>query len=492
MNNQVVVIGLGEEQRSKYTEILEDNALFRDGIGIVQFRTASQAQIFVRKLEPQAGVSAYLMSTYNSIVGFTRSEYVPLPRLTPAQFYFSNGHEQVAMVSNEVFSLCDVRNRDLEEINSFGTRAECIPSSTGLFICLYEGNKVVLRAGDSRGLFNELTLKGAVLRVGFSPDDRFIAVFTRSSVEVWDVFRGMRMVEEGACGPADVVFDDENVYFLETGRVYSLESGASGSEAAKIVRTGGRQKMKFYDGRVQRIEYSIDEYSRSKTQANVDRVDFFFSKTKCYAVIRKEIQKERSCFIETYGRNEMTMTPFKGEIVDVKVSDDFFVMSDTGGHVSFFKKDKFRYSLVKQIKKEDGVILSLSDDVCCLYDSGTSNIEFYDHAEPRSVYTHQLCNRVEWSSSGLFVASMSAGPSSSGLVQLFNKNGKLLWKKVFSKLVCFSWRPFALLTEGEKEDALRTFDPSAIEIEEDEVNNEELLSRWKSYLLSKKQLLEAE
>jgi hypothetical protein len=493
MSSQVMVIGLGEEERGRYAEIAEENALFRDNVGVVQFRTALQAQAFVRKLEPLAGVRACLMSTYCSVMDFSKEEYTPLPRLTTADFHWSNGYENIAVVSNELFSLCEVRNRELIEINSFGTRAGCVLSTTGLFICLYEDNRITLRVGDSKSVFSRMTLRDTVSNAKFSLDDKFMAVFMKDSTEIWDVFKGMYMAEEAGSSPADVAFDDENVYFLKAGRTIPLRSDARATDCdARIVKAEGRQRIRFYDGRVQRIEYSVDGYVRSKTQANIDKIDFLFAESKCYAVMRKEIQKEKTYFIESYGREGITMTSFKVGIASAVVSDTFFVVADLSGAVSFFKKDKFKYSLVKQVRKEEDVILSLSGDVCCLHDSGTGNVEFYDNGEPRSVYTHQLCNRIEWSCSGLFVATMSVGSSSSGLVQLFNKNGKLLWKKVFSKLLCFLWRPFVPLTGAEKEEAFRMHDLSTIEIEnEDEENGEELLSRWKSYLLSKRQLLEA-
>lgn len=489
--NQVLAIGLSKSDMDRFPEMTAENTVFRDSLSLTQLRIAQHASVLLKKLET-ASVQAYSLSKYLQIIEFRDREYTSLSVFEPRDLidFQLSGCEQLLVMNNDNFSVMGLQNRELEETHSFPATGRCVVSGNGVFLCLFSRNELEIRAGCELGRFNKIALEEEIVDVSFSPDSRYVAVFTRGSAEVWDVFRGCCLARETGMQPR-LVFDGDVVHFLDAKKALSLVDGSESPEDVREIKCMGNQAIVFTEDRVQRVQYTVDGHVTSKTQANIQKIEFYFSEKRCFALIVKNIQKEKVYFLESYSRDEITLTQLAGTIEQVEVSNNFFVAVDSKRTVSFYTKDRFGFRRIKEIKKEEDVLIALRDNICCLYDSDTDNVEFYDNGELRSVYSHQACSRVEWSHSGLYVASVSAGDNSSGLVQVFNRNGKLLWKKVFNKLSVCVWRPFIELSSEEKAAALEGFDESAVQsIGDDEnarTNVSELLSMWKSYLLSKKQ-----
>ncbi|CAD25405.1 hypothetical protein [Encephalitozoon cuniculi GB-M1] len=496
MNNRVLIIGLDQNKRD-LPEITPDNSLSRDGLCIVQLKTSQQVSLLLRRLGTLPRVRAYSLKEFYSIIETEDKEYVPLKRLEPKEFidFQFSGCEEFVVLNNGVLSLSEQKNKEFEEIGTFRGVSKCTASSDGIFVCFFIGNAVEIRTGRRLDVFSRIALEDEVTGVTFSPDNKFVMISTRKETGVWDTFKNECIVREQG-GQRNAMFDGDRVYFLNKNKAFSLPSGKEIEPDAELavvrdVRRHGDQRIEFSDGRVQRIRYSIGEHKLSKTHANIEEIKFYFSDKRCFALLTKSIQKKKVQFVESYGADGITLTQLEGCAEQMEVSDKMFAIVDSTQALLFYSRDKFGFNVTKEIKKEDDVLIALCGEVCCVYDSDTGNIEFYDNGELRSAYTHQSCTEIAWSHSGLYVASISAGDCSSGLVQMFNRNGRLLWKKVFNKLALLMWRPFVRISEEEKAKAMEQFEGSTTddtgEEEECTTDIDGLLSKWKSYLISKKQ-----
>ncbi|AFN83132.1 hypothetical protein EROM_060380 [Encephalitozoon romaleae SJ-2008] len=496
MNNQILIIGLDQEKNS-LPEITPDNSLFRDGLCIVQLKTSQQAGLLLRKLENFSHVKAYSLKDFYDTMSSEDKEYVPLKKLEPREFvdFQFSGREQFVILNNGILSLFEQKNKEFEEISGFNDVRKCMVSNDGVFVCFLVDSTIEIRVGRRLEVFSKIKLNDEVVDVSFSPDNKFIVVFTRKETSVWSTFKNECLVRQQG-GKGEIAFDEDCVYFLDKGKAFSLSLGKEVAldqklSNVKFIKYHNDQKVEFSSDRVQRIRYTKGEHKLSKSHANIEEIKFHFSENRCFALITKNIQKKNVQFVESYGMDGITLTQLEGCVEQMEVSDKMFAIVDSKQTLLLYSRDKFGFNMIKQIKKEDDLFIALYDEICCVHDSDTGNIEFYDNGELRSAYSHPSCTSILWSHSGLYAASASAGDCSSGLVQMFNRNGKLLWKKVFNRLSLLMWRPFIRIPEEDKAKAIEQFEGTVTDevssSEEHTVDVDELLSKWKSYLISRKQ-----
>ncbi|TBU18565.1 hypothetical protein CWI42_060480 [Ordospora colligata] len=502
MNNQVVLLGL-EKDEINIPEITDANSVHEDEVCVVQMKTSHQVYTLLKKLEGIEGVRAYSLSEFYGTIAVKDKEYAPLKRFEKKEFveFQFSGDEQFIVRCNNEFSVYDQQSKQMTIINKFKMNGKCKASDDGIFVGIFQSNSVEIRAGQRLYVFSILHTDGDVMKITFSQCSRYLGVYTTKGVELWNVMKSKCILKTGyevknEHGINSVVFDEGMMYLAGSKIVFSLNlerevEPSDKYENIKSVLQERNQIVSFSDGRVQRIVYKMEEYKFTKTHANIDEIRFIFAKNRCFALIAKTINKVWIYFVESYGRDGITQTQLTGKIEQIAASDGFFVAVNSENVVFFYSRTKFGFKLMKEVRKEDGVIVALQDNICCLYDMDSGNIEFYDNSELRSTYTHHQCTEIVWSQSGLYVCSFSTGNCSSGLVQVFNRNGKLLWKKVFNGLMLFIWRPFMPISEDEKAKALSEFSgeiSDEIDNDGEGANKEELLSRWKNYLLSKKHM----
>ncbi|EOB11809.1 hypothetical protein NBO_797g0001, partial [Nosema bombycis CQ1] len=253
-----------------------------------------------------------------------------------------------------------------------------------------------------------------------------------------------------------------------------------------IMKTKYGQTMAFSDEKVQKILYFSENGSQKKTLANVLNVQFFFSKNRGFALITKSIKGGKSFTIESYSSDTITINTIENEIKKIEVSDNGFITYDIKKNVNMYKFDKYTFRMIKQVQKDDDVVISIYDNIYCIFDGETDNIEFYDNGKLRSVYSHQACTNIIWSESGLYCTSLSR---STGNTQFYNNNGKMFWKKIFNRITNFIWRPYYPLNKEEKENIknynLKEFEKPFEASAETASNLQELISEWKSLLIER-------
>lgn len=486
------IILLGEEiSQDDFQSYGEENVVVRGNIAIVNLKNSTLAHRFSQEMKRIGKYEVLSLEEYEGIMKSETKEYENLESIEYRECidWQFEGHENFLVMNDNTLSVWDVDNDNVIKEEDGAVTGSVVLSSNGLFIANYVGNNLVLYTGKNRKIFNDLEFKEDISKVEFNDTDTFILVYTSLRTYLVEVYTGeiKKEISESSCS-----FDITGEYVIVDSSIRvntaTLEEDKLPEDMEKIrVRHG--QMMMYSNDRVQRIFYESKLGTQKKTLANVTHVDFIFSKNRAYALMTKSIKGGVSYSLETFSHDLITINNIESEIKKIKVSDESFVTYDANKNVTFYKLDKYNFRKIKQIQKEDDVVISVSGSIFCIFDGEHDNVEFYDGGELRSVYSHQGCTNIIWSETGLYCASISR---STGLTQLYNSNGKLFWKKIFNRILNFQWRPFYKLNKEEKELARnydigeykKPFDTSATT----ESNLDELISEWKSFLIEKKQL----
>lgn len=402
-----------------------------------------------------------------------------------------NKDEEFVVVNDGNFSLWSINNENVDSLHKKQISGLFYISNTGLFMVNCYKDKLVCYATNFLKIFTKLYFDSKILTVKFSSNDTFLIVNTQSKVYVVNIFKGEIIITEDKEN-IEIDMDEKLIYFTDKRKCLDIDTlnDIKYPDDLKIYKTSGDQSMCFYEGRSQKVIYSTRKFCTKKNQANIDKINFGFTNKIGYAYFTKTLKNLNLYTLEIYKENKIYMINFDTKPVDFKVSNNMVLVFDTLRNVIFYKQDKTGYIKFKNIEKEGDVILSLSRNLACLYDEITENIEFYDKGELRSVYLHRGCSELQWSKSGLYLAAVS---EISGLLQVFNNNGKIIFKKVFNIFDKFIWRPFITITDKEKE-KINNYDISKYISElnvsaASEYNLETLITKWKNFLISKQQLI---
>lgn len=402
-----------------------------------------------------------------------------------------NKDEEFVIVNDGNFSLWSINNEDVDSLHKKQISGLFYISNTGLFMVNCYKDKLVCYATNFSKIFTKLYFDSKISTVKFSSNDTFLIINTQSKVYVVNIFKGEIIITEDKEN-IEIDMDEKLIYLTDSKKCLNIDTlnDIKYPDDLKIYKTLGDQSMCFYEGRSQKVIYSTRKFCTKKNQANIDKINFGFTNKIGYAYFTKTLKNLNLYTLEIYKENKIYMINFDTKPVDFKVSNNMVLVFDTLKNVIFYKQDKTGYIKFKNIEKEGDVILSLSRNVACLYDEITENIEFYDKGELRSVYLHRGCSELQWSKSGLYLAAVS---ETSGLLQIFNNNGKIIFKKVFNIFDKFIWRPFITLTDEEKE-KINNYDIckyiSELNVSAaSEYNLETLITKWKNFLISKQQLI---
>lgn len=408
--------------------------------------------------------------------------YIPLREYDSAAVYDwqKTGRVFFAITYSGTFDMCAIDKSDVHVVNKIEPVVGGFLSTTGAIMGFVRGNIVSLHVNDSLDKLLDIKVAEPVEELAFDPSDRYLGMRGEASTYIYDMLTGRELY---VCKRQSFYFAGDRVCFHD-GELL-LESGAfERGVRSSTIKTSGDRIARFVDGKLQQIVFATPRGVQTKNHSSIVKAEFHFSESKLYALITKKIGNEHQYILESYSGEDITINRLESYPTSITVADSSFIVADTQNNLSFYRKERYNFTLVRTIKKEGGAVVSARNGMACVYDSSSQAIEFYDRGVLRSVYSHHGCTSISWSESGLYVAAFACSSASSSLVQIFNCNGKLIYRKTYNKLTAFQWRPFLKMTEEQKaavgpppetqdDDVCEAFDVTT------------LLSEWKGYLLSK-------
>ncbi|KAM0685982.1 hypothetical protein COBT_002801 [Conglomerata obtusa] len=429
-------------------------------------------------------------------------------------------------------SICEFENiRSGELTESYKMPGNSFKSSAnGFFTALVKDNGVSIYVTDNGGtkLFNEIFI-GNIKNMYFVGGDIYLAIVYWSIgdiTSIYNIFTGKK-VFEGRIGNNTIKFNKnlDLFYFENTNQVFrnvnfNAENTKNNLIFKNICNENFKQQNKifnienyeiFYEANnliailtSEKIKNIIIFYNEKevlrKNYINIDDVTFYSSNNKIYAIVEKKIKERNVYSVDSFSNDgKMTITLTEKKIKDLKVADSAFVAVTDNYEVFFYGLKGSTFTLFNKIKKTHKVIISLNNNgnICVLYDYEKDIIEFYDQGNVLNKYSHPGCTAIEWSQSGLYCCSMSVGLGTSGLIQMYDVNGRFLYKRMFAKLTHFEWKKYLEIQEI-KEKAKQEYKNMYKDIEEEDEdliklyevqakeNTEELISAWKEFIIFKR------
>lgn len=490
MNTEIVAIG----DRAKIRDIVRRFDHAEDGDVFVASIPSTQCRSVIASLVRE-GVTAVTHKQFLKTIQTTQ-KYVPLQKVDGAKAFewLRTGLEFFSVIYSNSFEMCSIDRRDVKVLNKVEQIGNCTMSNNGAIYGFVRGLSASFHINDSLDLVFDVKLEETIESVTFDPTDSFVALRTPSSVVLYDIFRGACL---GSFEAQPFHFASDSIHLCAqdlTCKLDSIELTPIIEGVSKMGRDGSRQltacdknrTARFVDGKIQRIVYDNAGHIMSKTHAYIKDVQFLFSNNGLYALITKNTGSQDQHMLENFKDNKITTLNLDSRPESISVSDDLFVLQGSDFEVGFFLRDGYVFRKVKGIRKEGPVLIALRNNTCAIYDSETGHVEFYDKTELRSVYSHPDCASLLWSQSGLYLASFSTSEFSGCLVQVFDNNGVLMFKKVFGSLRNFSWRPYPEPDQKTKERILQEHEAEALVDETENIKDtSDMLAEWKSYLLSK-------
>lgn len=475
------------------TKYKPEDFVLRENKCIASFNTKEKASFAIDDINKSHSCKAFFTTEIRNLLNKPLLEYENLPNLDYFNLIENNFYkeEQFIILNDSAMSLLKIKNEDVLTDYRNKINGNIKISSTGIFMINRFKNALKCYVQDFTQPFNDFYFDSDISDVLFSNSDTFMAVYTQHYVYIIDIYKGIilisRELEEIAFGAEEYL-----VYFFNSKKAYCLRSNQflDFPKDLNVVKCNDNQSFNFFKGKSQKIIYQTNGHKTVKTQANIENIYFGFVNSLGYAFITKKIKDSRLYSLEIYCDDKIFAITFDNKPKSYVVSDKMIVVFSSNNLVFYRRLDKV-FSKFKEIEKNGDILLSLFGNVSCIFDDFTENLEFYDKGELRCVYLHRKCTKLQWSTSGLYLAAIS---NESGVLQLFNNNGKLLFKKVYNVFDKFIWRPFIKLNSTEKEmikeyDLNKYIDDlSTSKVEE--YNLDVLIANWKTFLIGKQKLLQ--
>lgn len=435
----------------------------------------------------------YFISCLNSenILSYTYSQFkkliLPQKRsssLSPVSSihdWFRNGSEYFFLKYSDVFELNLIDKKTVKQIHKIDPLSICKISKDGSIYAFVKNNSIGFYGGDELELIFDMKYDENIESVEFIEDyenkDRkyCVKISLTDRSFYYDIMRGIEI--------EPIINSNGSMYpnINSNGSIEPIISSNRTNPVENVIVDNGRI-ARFVDGLNQKVIFDNGKIT-SKSMMHVKSIKFYFSKNRLFAFIIKNPGSGDIFIVESYLDGEITSTNIDSDILDISVSDDFFAVQLADFEVQFYVKEKYSFKKISSVKKNNPVKLSCFDTMCCVYDS--QNIEFYDRAVLKCGYSG--CSIMEWSPTGLYVAGFTYNSSGGSLLQIFNCNGALMFKKVYNGLVDFGWRGIPEIDEKEKKRILEEHKIDEIEEnDEDEgKDKEELIEEWREYLTIK-------
>lgn len=491
MNSEIIAIGNPTKIHKIVKEFTftEDNEVFV--ISVPTFRLKS-----VLSMLANDSIKAFTYKQYQRILETTQ-KFEPLEEIDREKSFewLRTGNEYFHCTYANSFEICSIDKKTVNVVTKVEPVGKCFMSNNGAIYGFANGSSASFHIEDSLKKIFDMKLDDPIELISYSEDDSFVALHCKEDVLIYDLFKGIQVV---SFPNQPFSFFKNSLYFRDCDTLIDLnDSDFSGKlqslsmkeETRSFSQYDHNRIARFEDGPIQKVIYDNLGSATVKTHTYTTKIEFHFAETRLYALITKSIGKTEHFIIESYLNGEITSLPLGFNPIAISVSDKTFVVQDEEYTVSIYSKEKYTFRKLKTIKKRCPQLISIRSNVCILYDKDLSTIEFYDKGTLRSAFNQNTCTDISWSKSGLYVSAFSCSTSSGGLMQIFNINGQLMYKKIYSCLSKFSWRSFVDIDLETKIDILKNHEDEFVEDEIDEQKDtSDLLAEWKAYLLSKIQI----
>ncbi|KAL6121280.1 hypothetical protein NUSPORA_01835 [Nucleospora cyclopteri] len=379
--------------------------------------------------------------------------------------------------------------RMLKKEVSFDFSLENIPSffvsHCGNLFAFCKNKEAIFFANESLDRMFDVKLEEPIKTVKFSPSDQFAVLETESKCVIYDIFSFRRIYAFSIQNYAFYAQNGEEEICIANRKMRNLHTGKE-RVFESFVDTENGHFVEYFDQneRIKKIKTNFLEKSYNKLTS----VTFFFTENRIYALLKKTVKEDQHQFIiESFFQEEITSTSLKKEVEECFFSDSYFVVSNRDYTIDFYKKTGFSFSLVKTVKKDGRCIISISKSTVIIYDTLNNTLEFYEKEQLKTVFTHNALSGISWSKSKLYVAAFTLSDKVGGMLQIFNCDGKLLFKKIYSRLTSFEWRNYRKPSKETEKELIMKYEDADIESEseENEMEVKKLLGEWKEYLTSK-------
>lgn len=477
-------------------ELSEENSAVRNNVIVSLLDTPEKALALASDINRCSWATrACTLDFFNKRLAQQPRDYEALKNIEDKNQLLGPDNEHFVVSHENKLSLFenDVAGKIREICMEKGFR-KFVVSNTSRFIA-FIGQFVRIKYLANFELFYEIF--AAAKDLEFSENDRYVTVYGEKGTTVWELQSMCRVFESDT--PDIILNEDTQTVFVKdlcefvdfAGNVHRYEK-----DIEEVAVSGDKMAI-LTKGEIKSIVFTSKGSTLEKNQPNITKADFVWSRSFLYVHKRVSGKKDLD-FLECYGGGRILMHQCESEIVDLKVSDDYAVLLDSESFVVFLQR-KTTLVEIGKVKKVNRVLLSMNrtGEVVAIYDNETDSVEFYGEGVHMSTHKHSYCNEIMWSHSGLFAASVSGALNFGGLVQMYNANGRLLWRRTFSAMLGFQWCPYAAVDSSLKEKVRREYDALVKDLpleyleyaaEEDDV--ESLKRQWMDFLERKRALLQ--
>lgn len=413
-------------------------------------------------------------------------------KITPTAFNWTKtGNAYFHLSYNGIFEMISLDRRIVKTVAKIEGISKCFMSNNGTIYAFIRGNLITLCIGDELNLIYDNKFDEIIGNVYFNDQDTLIGVECENFIYIYDIFKGLLIKKFNKekfsfinNGTKTYLDDNTKIYLHHSNKIINLNDNNEYLEQNNFREYNKGKMASFIDGEYQKIIYNDNGKITSKSISHAIEIRFFFSKKRLYAVLTKNPGSNNFYILESYAEGQVISLNLEFRIEEISVDDDYVVIQLSDQTVEFYSREKHTFVLLNRIEREGKVILSQCGALSGIFDSSTNNVEFYDKGILRSIYAHTGCSGIEWSLDGLYAAAYSLNETGGSLVQIFNNNGVLVYKKVYNGLERFGWRGDVWPSEEEVKRILGEHKLEEIEEkDEDEDKDRDILVReWKEYL----------
>lgn len=490
--------------------IREQNSVFRDNVLVSRIYSRVTLNEIVKHLHKREVSGRQIFALpINQCQERVYDTYLP-PHSVSLRELISDANEEFCVVNDNIVSTMTMNNQ------SFSVPGICaVTSPCGLFLAVASQECVTIYGNCVK--FDEIHISG-VTNMYFGNHAYLVIEYKdiMDYVSIQNCITGRKLFN-GRIGKSKIGFLSNGFYIENTNKIFLKEESAN---IKSLISNNDYEKEKFVPTKLfhgmdeslivkvyqhknitailtaEKIPHIViikdQEIIKRKNYVNLEDCKFISSDNRLYFLITKLVNERPLTTIETFSEDNFTFTQVDS-FTDISVTDTSFVFVANDNYLNFYELDSV-FILKAKIKKTHRLIFSLNPNgkVCVVYDYSSDKVEFYDSGKLISRHAHSNCTAVTWSQSGLYCATVSSGAGATGLVQVFNVNGKFIWKRLFNRLSTFAWKKFIenkdLLMEIEEN--YEKYCAEYCNDEEDDIgdnmNLEEEKRKWLEFLEEKK------